>query len=94
MRSSPYALRPLQQLLSRTDRNLLRVRIPTMNNFSLESVYSSCPYCGEPIELLVDCSVYEQEYVEDCQVCCRPITVHASVDSDGDPSVFVSSEDE
>ena len=77
-----------------TDLNLAQPRISGMSNFSLESVYSSCHYCGEPIELLVDCSVHEQEYVEDCQVCCRPITVHASVDSDGDPSVFVSSEDE
>jgi hypothetical protein len=77
-----------------TDLNFAQLRIPYMSNFSLESVNSSCPYCGEPIELLIDCSVYEQEYVEDCQVCCRPITVHASVDSDGDPSVFVSSENE
>ncbi|MEJ6526720.1 MAG: CPXCG motif-containing cysteine-rich protein [OM182 bacterium] len=65
-----------------------------MSKFSLESVYSSCPYCGEPIELLIDCSVREQEYVEDCQVCCSPIMVHTSIDNEGDPSVFLSSEDE
>ncbi|MDA7692568.1 CPXCG motif-containing cysteine-rich protein [Gammaproteobacteria bacterium] len=65
-----------------------------MSKFTLESVYSSCPYCGEPIELLIDCSVHEQEYVEDCQVCCRPIMVHARIDHEGDPSVFLSSEDE
>jgi hypothetical protein len=35
-----------------------------------------CPYCWELIELVVDCSVPEQEYVEDCSVCCRPIVVH------------------
>ena len=34
-----------------------------------------CPYCGERIELSIDCSVEHQEYVEDCSVCCRPITV-------------------
>ena len=34
-----------------------------------------CPYCGERIELSVDCSVEEQEYVEDCSVCCRPMVV-------------------
>jgi hypothetical protein len=34
-----------------------------------------CPYCGERIELSVDPSVEEQEYVEDCSVCCRPIVV-------------------
>ncbi len=34
-----------------------------------------CPYCGETIELVVDCSVAHQQYIEDCSVCCRPIVV-------------------
>jgi hypothetical protein len=42
-----------------------------------------CPYCGEQVELLIDCSVGHQEYIEDCQVCCRPITIVASIDEDG-----------
>ena len=42
-----------------------------------------CPYCGEQLELLIDCSVEHQEYIEDCQICCRPITVVASADEDG-----------
>lgn len=33
----------------------------------------TCPYCGEGITIVVDTSVPEQEYVEDCSVCCRPI---------------------
>jgi hypothetical protein len=33
----------------------------------------ACPYCGEPLQLLVDSSAGEQQYVEDCAVCCRPI---------------------
>jgi hypothetical protein len=32
-----------------------------------------CPHCWESIEVLVDPSVEEQEYVEDCQVCCQPL---------------------
>ncbi len=32
-----------------------------------------CPWCWECITLLIDPSVAEQEYVEDCRVCCRPI---------------------
>ncbi len=59
-----------------------------------ENVETYCPSCGEPIQLLIDCSIPEQEYIEDCQVCCRPIMVHANIDSEGDPSVFLSSEDE
>lgn len=43
-----------------------------------------CPYCWERIEIVVDCTIMEQEYVEDCSVCCSPIivTVVASGDSE------------
>ena len=41
----------------------------------IESATVDCPACGEPIELSVDTSVPEQEYVEDCPVCCRPMAV-------------------
>lgn len=60
----------------------------------LEPVATQCPYCGEPIELLIDCSEDEQHYIEDCEVCCRPITVHVSMDSDGQPWVQVSDEND
>lgn len=32
-----------------------------------------CPYCGEIIAVLVDISAGDQQYYEDCQVCCAPI---------------------
>ena len=52
-----------------------------------------CPYCGEPLEIAVDTSVAVQEYVEDCQVCCRPMTL--TVTSDGETAaVWARSEDE
>ncbi len=35
----------------------------------------SCPYCGEMINILIDYSSDIQEYIEDCQVCCRPISL-------------------
>lgn len=54
----------------------------------------SCPYCGEAITLLIDDSLPEQNYVEDCQVCCRPIVLDVSVDVDGDISVQARSENE
>lgn len=41
-----------------------------------------CPYCGESIEVIIDCSIHEQEYIEDCQVCCRPINIFVSVEGD------------
>ncbi len=46
-----------------------------------------CPYCGEPIELIIDDSVERQRYVEDCSVCCRPIDVEVTVDENGDIDV-------
>ena len=46
-----------------------------------------CPSCGETIELVVDCSVVSQRYVEDCSVCCRPMNVNITVDADGVPHV-------
>jgi len=43
----------------------------------------SCPYCGEMITVLVDGSVEEQQYIEDCQVCCRPINIQVNISANG-----------
>ena len=51
-----------------------------------------CPYCGELINVLLDPSVTHQNYIEDCQVCCRPIIFDVTVDQDGDALVSVKSE--
>lgn len=32
-----------------------------------------CPWCGEPAEAALDLSAGDQQYIEDCPVCCRPI---------------------
>ncbi|WP_284382488.1 CPXCG motif-containing cysteine-rich protein [Litoribrevibacter albus] len=32
-----------------------------------------CPYCGEWFEVVLDATMLGDEYIEDCQVCCRPI---------------------
>ena len=44
----------------------------------LQPAALQCPYCGEQIHVLVDCSVESQEYIEDCSVCCRPIVITAT----------------
>jgi len=46
----------------------------------LEEVEVGCPYCGERITLVVDLSVDEQDYIEDCFVCCRPIKIICRAD--------------
>jgi hypothetical protein len=54
----------------------------------------SCPYCGEMISVLLDASVDEQEYIEDCQVCCRPIVLHVQTTLDGNCTVAARGENE
>lgn len=41
----------------------------------LEEAQVDCPYCWERLTLLLDLSVPEQEYIEDCQVCCQPMNI-------------------
>ena len=60
----------------------------------LRPVAIDCPYCGEPLDVDVDCSVASQSYVEDCQVCCRPIVMAIDVDEEGEPSVVARHEDD
>lgn len=43
----------------------------------------SCPFCGETITLFLDLSVDSQSYIEDCSVCCQPMTVSYSA-ADGE----------
>ena len=46
-----------------------------------------CPYCWESITLLIDGSIEIQEYIEDCEVCCRPIDFVVEVDDQGKTTV-------
>ena len=32
-----------------------------------------CPHCWENISVLLDPSVENQSYTEDCEICCNPI---------------------
>jgi hypothetical protein len=41
----------------------------------------TCPYCGEEIEIYVEADV-RGSYVQDCEVCCNPWSVHVSRDGD------------
>jgi len=37
--------------------------------------FFTCPYCWQEISFVLDLSVAEQNYIEDCEVCCRPIQI-------------------
>ena len=43
----------------------------------------TCPHCGETITLFIDLSVESQTYIEDCSVCCQPMSVTCSA-ADGE----------
>lgn len=45
----------------------------------MEEQFFNCPYCWETISMLIDISVEEQQYIEDCEVCCNPIQLNVSV---------------
>jgi hypothetical protein len=40
-----------------------------------EEALITCPFCWESLTVLLDLSIPEQEYIEDCQVCCEPILI-------------------
>ncbi|MDG6778678.1 CPXCG motif-containing cysteine-rich protein [Thiomicrorhabdus sp. zzn3] len=53
-----------------------------------------CPYCWESIEILVDASETEQDTIEDCSVCCRPIHLRIHVSENGETTIEALHEDE
>jgi hypothetical protein len=53
-----------------------------------------CPYCGETIDVLIGSTDMDQQYIEDCQVCCKPIIFLVSESVDGELAVSIYSEDE
>ena len=60
----------------------------------LEERKEHCPYCGETIDVLIDSSVPHQNYIEDCQVCCQPITFDVTVELNGELTVLLLNENE
>lgn len=42
-----------------------------------------CPNCWQRISMVLDLSAGSQEYIEDCEVCCRPIRVSYEPGTDG-----------
>jgi Cysteine-rich CPXCG len=42
-----------------------------------------CPYCGERLDVRVDLTAQEDSYIEDCEVCCRPIEFQVEREESG-----------
>ena len=52
-----------------------------------------CDACGEEIVIPVDLTAgADQEYVEDCPVCCHPNVIHLQVEPDGDVRIRAAGE--
>jgi transcription elongation factor Elf1 len=43
--------------------------------------FFQCPYCWESISMLIDVSQSQQQYIEDCEVCCNPIQLRITTEN-------------
>lgn len=51
----------------------------------------SCPYCGEAVEITLDPGGgSQQDYVEDCEICCQPWRVFVRYDRVGGAEVEIT----
>lgn len=37
--------------------------------------FFQCPYCWQQISMLIEISCETTTYIEDCEICCRPINI-------------------
>lgn len=43
--------------------------------------FFTCPYCWQEISFVLDLSIEEQSYIEDCEVCCQPIQIRYTAEN-------------
>ncbi|MCC2615905.1 CPXCG motif-containing cysteine-rich protein [Aestuariibacter halophilus] len=46
----------------------------------LKQTTLSCPHCGHPMHVSLDCSNGDQDYFEDCPNCCYPVHLAMHID--------------
>jgi ribosomal protein S27E len=49
------------------------------SQFVSEFLRITCPHCGEDFEISFDPGEGGSEFIIDCEVCCRPMTVAVRV---------------
>lgn len=47
-----------------------------------QNTHVECPYCGEDFEVPVSSEEDGQTMIEDCHVCCRPVSLHITKEDD------------
>ncbi|SDX23647.1 CPXCG motif-containing cysteine-rich protein [Aequorivita viscosa] len=40
--------------------------------------FFQCPFCWESVSVLLDSSIPNQKYIEDCEVCCNPLEIEVA----------------
>lgn len=56
--------------------------------------FYECPYCGEDVDPLLELEVSSGEVIQDCSVCCRPITIRFKRDGEELIECFLLTEDD
>lgn len=55
----------------------------------------ACPHCGHHFTINIDSSGGDQDYYDDCRVCCNPIHMRLHVDeAQRRIALYVDSDDE
>ncbi|MBC3845031.1 CPXCG motif-containing cysteine-rich protein [Winogradskyella echinorum] len=47
----------------------------------MDEYFFQCPYCWEQISMLIDTSQKQQNYIEDCEICCNPIQIELTIEN-------------
>ena len=51
-----------------------------------------CPFCGQSITVVIDGSAGSQSYIEDCEICCRPMQISVQIPVEVDDGTVVTVE--
>ncbi len=44
----------------------------------MKEYFFQCPFCWESVSVLLDSSIPNQKYIEDCEVCCNPLEIEVA----------------
>lgn len=58
-----------------------------------EELFFTCPYCWQSISMIFDITQPVQDYIEDCEVCCRPIQINLTPSAE-EPNLEIKRLDE
>lgn len=57
---------------------------------SEKEIFFQCPYCWQQISMIFEIRQAMIDYIEDCEVCCRPISIDYQPSDVGERSLVTS----